>query len=667
MTFPRRSSLVTFCVTVLLALHFWLGVSATFEKCVTSDETAHLASGYSYWKFNDYRLQPENGNLPQRWAALPLLLEKPRLEPADHPLWWEVSDVWMISNAFFFRSGNNTDFMLASARAMMMVWSIATGLLVFFWARRLWGDGGGLLALVLYAFSATALAHGPLVTSDMTVTFFLLAAVGAYWRHLGRLGPASLGLSLAVTGLAAVAKFSFLLLLPVYGLLILWRLVENVPLTISFGPRTWLAQTRSARAGCMLASAVVHAGVAWFVVWMAFGFRFDAAPPGMPAITQYYMPWEMVMPPQGFWHAFIGNARAWHLLPDAYLQGFSYVLHAAQERSAFLNGEYSNTGWVSFFPYAFLVKTPPAELLAVVLAGFAALVRWKGKTRQLILADLRRVAPLLALFVVYWAFSLTSHLNIGHRHILPVYPVLFILCGLLARPVAAAAWKWAAAVVAVVAAVTALNTYPNYLAYFSFVCGGPSQGYKHLVDSSLDWGQDLPGLQRWLDAHRKPGEPVYLSYCGMGNARYEDIKATTLSPYYDHYQPRNWTELQPGLYCLSATLLQDTYSPWRGAWSEDREHAYQVLLKRLRAEIASGKRSAAITEFGEVSPPPLWSLDRLRFARLTAYLRLRQPDAMINYSILVYRLSPDEVHTAVDGSLTALADMMDHALNPQKP
>ncbi len=667
MPFPRRSAFVTFCVATLLALHFWLGVSATFEKSVTSDETAHLAGGYSYWKFNDYRLQPENGNLPQRWAALPLLLEKPRLEPADHPRWWSASDIWMISNAFFFRSGNNTDFMLASARAMMMAWSIATGLLVFFWARRLWGDAGGLLALVLYVFSATTLAHGPLVTSDMTVTFLLLAAVGAYWRHLGRLGLGSLSLSLAITGLAAVAKFSFLLLLPVYGLLILWCLAENVPLTVSFGRRTWLAQTRSARAGCMLASAAVHAGAAWFVVWMAFGFRFDASGSGLPAITQYYLPWEIVMPAQGFWHAFVGTARTWHLLPDAYLQGFSYVLYAAQERSAFLNGEYSNTGWVSFFPYAFLVKTSPAELLAVTLVGCGALVSWRRKALPLILADLRHVAPLLMLFVVYWAFSLTSHLNIGHRHILPVYPPLFIICGLLARPAATAAWKWSAAIVGVIAGVTALNTYPNYLAYFNFVCGGPSQGYRHLVDSSLDWGQDLPDLQRWLGTHRKPDEPVYLSYCGMGSPSYEGIKATTLSPYYDHYQPRNWTELQSGLYCISATLLEDTYSPWRGAWTGAREHAYQVLLKRLRAEIASGKRSASITQSGDSDTQAVWSLDRLRFARLTSYLRLRQPDAMINYSILVYRLSPDEVHTAVDGSLTALADMMDHTLNPPKP
>ncbi len=95
MTPPHRlpSVVVTAAVTVLLALHWWLAVSATFGKSVTADETVHLTSGYSYWRFNDYRLQPENGNLPQRWGALPLLLERPRLEPAAAPAWWSLSHV----------------------------------------------------------------------------------------------------------------------------------------------------------------------------------------------------------------------------------------------------------------------------------------------------------------------------------------------------------------------------------------------------------------------------------------------------------------------------------------------------------------------------------------------------------------------------------------------
>jgi hypothetical protein len=82
----------------------------------------------------------------------------------------------------------------------------------------------------------------------------------------------------------------------------------------------------------------------------------------------------------------------------------------------------------------------------------------------------------------------------------------------------------------------------------------------------------------------------------------------------------------------------------------------------MRAEIAEGKRDTLIAEFGEGPSKPLWDLDRLRFARLSQYLRLRQPDAMIGYSIFIYRLSGEEVHAAVDGTAAELADAMERAL-----
>ncbi|MFA6286472.1 MAG: glycosyltransferase family 39 protein [Opitutaceae bacterium] len=664
MSFTRRSALLTFWVATLLALHFWLGVSATFEKSVTSDETAHLVGGYSYWKFNDYRLQPENGNLPQRWAALPLLLEKPRLEPVDEPYVWSLSHVWLISQRFFFDSGNNTDFMLATARAAMMFWSLATGLLVFFWSRRLWGDWGGVFSLTLYVFSATTLAHGPLVTSDMTIAFWLLAACGAYWRHLEKPSMGTLALSLAATGLAAVSKFSFLLLIPTFGALLVWRLAETAPMAVAFGRNSRVFTSRSERLGLMLASAALHVCIAWGVIWLFFGFRFSAFDPSLPVGLKFYIPWDVVMPEHGFWKFFMTTARNWHLLPEAYLQGFAYVLHAAQQRGAFLNGDYSNTGWVSFFPYAFLVKTPPAELAAFVIAGLATLFRWRTKTIAGVCSDLRRVAPLLILFLVYWGFSLTSHLNIGHRHILPTYPVLFILAGLLIRSESSKKMRTCAAGVSLAAAFTAFAVHPNYLAYFNTLGGGSSQGYRHLVDSSLDWGQDLPSLSRWLRQNQQTGEPAYLSYFGMGDPRYEGIHAAPLAPYYNHYRLRGWFELKPGLYCVSATLLQDVYSNWRGTWTPSHESTYQILLKKMRAELAAHQRTSQIAEFGEGDSKPLWNLDRLRFARLAQYLRLRRPDAIINSSIFVYRLNSREIYAAVEGSPQELADLMDQALNP---
>src|SRR6185436_4040357 len=213
-----------------------------------------------------------------------------------------------------------------------------------------------------------------------------------------------------------------------------------------------------------------------------------------------------------------------HVLREAWLYGLTFVLQFSRARGAFMSGDYSITGWVSFFPWAFTIKSTLPFLL-IVIVGMTAALRASARQRFLVVLEkLRPLTPLAVLFAVYWATSLTSHLNIGHRHILPTYPVLFIAAGWLARtidlrrPIAMmgllllVGWHVGESMVA----------RPNYLAYFNEIVGGSRNGWRHLVDSSLDWGQDLPGLKRWLDENAKDA-PVYLSYFGTGEPFYYGI------------------------------------------------------------------------------------------------------------------------------------------------
>jgi hypothetical protein len=431
-------------------------------------------------------------------------------------------------------------------------------------------------------------------------------------------------------------------------------LLESHPLPVSLPGKTFVCDTRARRLLVFALCALAHVAAAWAVIWVCFGLRYSAFAPDMPEGYKFYLPWDVVMPQAGFWKTFISAARDGHWLPEAYLQGFSYVLYAAEARGAFLIGEYSNTGWVSFFPWAFLIKTPPAELLAAALAAVVALLRWRGRYSAIV-PDLRRVAPLLALFGVYWLFSLTSNLNIGHRHILPTYPVLFILAGLLAREAAKRSVRITACGLAVFAAATAWCAHPNYLAYFNPIVGGSPQGYRYLVDSSVDWGQELPSLARWLRENRRPGEPVYLSYFGSGDPSYEGIQSEQLAPFYNHLRPRHWNTLKPGLYCVNATVLQDVYSFCRGPWGLKHEALYQHLRKHVGAEIEAGRLSSEIFDFSENEDAiSLKNVDRLRFARLALYLRVRRPEAVINHSVFIHRLSSAELAVAIDGSLQDL-------------
>lgn len=664
----------TTVVAVLLALHWWWALSALIGTGVTNDEPVHLASGYSYWRFDDYRMQPENGNLPQRWAALPLLLMHPApyLRPADAPGLWGESHQWMISNAFLFLTGNNADYLVFCSRAVMALWSVAAGLLVFCWARRLWGEAGGLLALALYVVSPTMLAQGPLITSDMCAAFWLLAATGAWWRTSGELTWGNLLLSCAATGLAFVAKFSAVLLLPVFAVLIVARLLAPGPVVLRLRGERRPISRGPGKFTVLAGLLVVHGVATWAVIWTFFGWRYSAFAPGLPPAWKFYLSTAQVLSDPGALSKILAAAFQLHLLPQAYLQGFAHVRYQAAARGAFLLGDYSNTGWWWFFPYAFLAKSTVGEILTAGALVLGAALRWlRPPSRAARLERLGRdavwLAPLLALAAVYWTFSLLTTLNIGQRHILPMYPALFIVAGALARPGAHRWLRGAVAAFVLLSAGESLWIRPHYLAFFNFLSGGPAQGWRQLVDSSLDWGQDLPALAGWVRTHRQPGEPVYVSYFGADNMAYQGLNAYELAPYYVYGRPRRWLELKPGLYCISATLLQDVYSPVHGPWTPGREHWYEALLKQMRAELARGARSSDLVDFGEGPNGVLWTLDRLRFARLCTYLRMRRPDAVINYTIFVYRLNTHEVHTAVDGSPRELSDLLETAWRARHP
>src|SRR5476649_672220 len=117
-------------------------------------------------------------------------------------------------------------------------------------------------------------------------------------------------------------------------------------------------------------------------------------------------------------------AREHHLLPESYIYGFAHSYRFSHYRKSFLNGEYKSTGWVSFFPYTTAVKTPLALFGLIALAVLYSLSQRTSEERR---RRLYEWSPLLILAAVYSAFMLSSGLNIGHRHIMPVYPVLFVL------------------------------------------------------------------------------------------------------------------------------------------------------------------------------------------------------------------------------------------------
>ncbi|MEO6569292.1 MAG: glycosyltransferase family 39 protein [Opitutaceae bacterium] len=652
------------CVlALLLALfHAVLAVTATGGKSMTADEIAHLTAGHAYNTRNDYRFQPENGNLPQRWAALPLLAAGAPL-PGRQLETWQVADIWNYGHTFFYEEGLSTGEFLWLGRGMIALVSAATGLLIFFWSRKLFGWRGAFLSLGLFVFCPTFLAHGALATSDMMMTFFFLASVGAWWRHLEKPGAANAALSAVVLGLAFVAKFSAVLLPPMFALIALVWLVERGQVVGWKQPLVRLGRT-----------TVLHVMVTLAVIWLFYGLRAGAFAPESAAKAEFNHGWGWLLVDMGWPAKIIWALKTWCILPEAWLYGLTFVMQFSHARGAFLNGEYSLTGWFWFFPFTFVAKTtlPLLALFATsCFAGLRSCAR-RGTSEGVGGAwrVLRPLTPLLALFFIYWATSLVSHLNIGHRHILPTYPVLFILAGWLGRffdfrrPVIASVLTG----LVVWHAAESTRIRPHYLAYFNQLVGGPQNGWRHLVDSSLDWGQDLPGLAAWLERNNPtPARaPVFLSYFGTGEPAYEGISAHYL-PSLPNFGGRHpWQPLTAGIYCVSATMLQQVYGEHH-AWTLALEKEYQELRPFesvfLEYQNSPSRRAELLKEFPEERWSKLTKLyQQLRLERLCFFLRVRPIDAQIGYSICVFRLTADEVRRATAGSLAEWSGLIEETV-----
>ena len=648
-------------VIAIVAIYWLMAVTSVLDKSSTSDEVVHLPAGYSFWKYNDYRMDPENGNLPQRWMALPLLFGQWQF-PSHDEYYWKMSREWRVGRWFFFFLGNDLQKMLWQGRAMIALLGCFAGLLVYTWARFLFGRIGGMISLLLFAFDPTMLANGRLCTSDMAAGLFFTLSLGCLWWVLHKVNWLSLLCSCLAMGGLFIAKMSGVLIIPIGLALVGIRLLSGRPIQIAFG-ETMRVASRTRQAMVYLALVVLHAGAAILIIWAAFGFRFSMFSPASG--TNNYPPqsWEELTADKSRICDTLLFARKHKLLPEAYLYGFGHVYKYSLARSAFLNGEYSLYGWRRFFPYCFLVKTPLPTMALAGLAIAVAYLRNRASGRAGTLAffvsvgkGLYRSAPLWVLLVVYWWFSISAHINIGHRHILPTYLPTFILAG------AAAYWfgarvRWTRLLVPAMLVwlvVESVAIWPHYLAYFNQVVGGPRNGYKHLVDSSLDWGQDLPGLKKWIERNTDKGDNVYLGYFGNNVVQYWQVPAIRISGWPDMGRANLAPAMLPGTYCVSATQIQTVLiKPW-GPWTAQYENAYWGLmadLPELKKTIgdARGRDEFFKSVKDEETFGKLKLFDQLQFARLAAMLRQREPDDYVGYSILIYKLTEDDLLKALLG------------------
>jgi hypothetical protein len=643
-----KGAFIRVIAILLAALHAALAITAVVEKSPTFDEPTHLTAGYSYWLKNDYRLDPENGIWPARWAALPLLLSHPSF-PENAA--WKQGDVGRVSERFLYGSGNNADRLVLLGRSMMAVVGAGLCLLIFFCSNRLFGAIGGLLSELLAVFDPNLLAHSALITVDVAAAFFFTAATWSYFQLLQSVDKRwFLITALSWCGLF-LAKMSAPAFLLVAVILATLRILSSEPMTIRVirFNRQVAARWRKLILVIGLTGALVTIVVV--AIWASYAFRFSPFVQNEPARVVWNTRWQVCLSDHTTLEKMVAFARDHQVLPEAYLYGFAFTNKSAMYRPAFLDGEWSNTGFTSFFPRAFLYKTPIPLLLLLISACIAGYLRWRNADSGAIARHLWRLSPIWALVFVYGTFSLISHLNIGHRHLLPIYPAIFIACGASTYFVRTQSCKAAAIFICAMLCWEIIESSllrPDYLTYFNQLAGGPKNGYNHLVDSSLDWGQDLPVVKSWLDHHFDASATtrLYLAYFGTALPQWYGIEATPLPLDSSTQKVR---PLEAGTYCISATTLQQVYSFQHGKWTGQYESAYRLGLARARLDLDQPAKDSLINS---------QSLQRLQFARLCAYLRKREPIANLGNSILVFQLNQRELDQALYGPPAELASSL---------
>ncbi|OGP07165.1 MAG: hypothetical protein A3G39_08380 [Deltaproteobacteria bacterium RIFCSPLOWO2_12_FULL_43_16] len=514
---------------VILAIFLGTATSTALKKSNTWDESAHILAGYSYLKDGNDGLSPLNHPVFGRAtiALLPRVLLNldydSRVKPEEAP----GSNFFPYSLKFLFENKVDGKNILLLSRLSIILLGALLGAYVYVWSKELWGTKGAVLSLVFYALCPNIIANSSLATTDMPVTAFFFISVFYLYRMV-TMGVTIKGALIAAifTAFALTSKHTALLL----ALIIAFAFLLNL--------RTdGLKKT-------ILCYAVLISAV-YILIWAVYAFRYQWSGP-------YYVPlfWDKFAHlPVAPLFAFL---RKIHFLPEAYLYSINGTLAGAGAgRAAFLMGEYSSAGWWYYFIVAFIIKTPIPTLLFLT----AALV-YMSTDRENLKKTVFLVLPAL---VIFTAISMQK-VNIGFRHVLPAYPFIFTLIGYV--PGISSMRKKAARVVfygfIVWYLYGAAFIHPDELAYFNEFVGGPKNGYKYLVDSNLDWGQDLIGLKKYIDEHKI--EKIKLSYFGFSDPAYYGIKYEYLPSYAipNPHIERHDVPLK-GYFAISATMLQGVY------------------------------------------------------------------------------------------------------------
>jgi hypothetical protein len=475
---------------VLLVLHAALLAWGDTRHSPTIDEVGHLPAALCHWQTGRFDLYRVNPPLVRVVAALPVLVCRPSIDWRLYPADYRSRQEFEVGREFIGDNGERSFWYFTLARWACIPFSLLGGYVCWRWAGEVFGGVAGLLALALWCFCPNVLAHGQMITPDVGAAALGVAAQYCFWRWLKEPDWGWAYAAGAVLGLAELTKMTWTVLFLLWPLLWLaWRWPQRRTLRRS----VWLGQGKQLL--CMLA-------LAFFLINAGYGFEGSFERLGDYTFTSKPLSGQPESAPaREPGNRFAGGPLGRILVPfpQAYVMGIDGQKADFEEKYwSYLGGDWRKGGWWYYYLYGLAVKVPLGTwLLALLAVGLAC---GRGSYR----APWRDELTLLAPAVVILAL-VSSQTGFNHhlRYVLPVFPFAFILISRVGLAAARGAKTVAAIGAAALAwsVVSSLLVYPHNLSYFNELVGGPTHGGEHLVDSNLDWGQDLLELRRWLAEH----------------------------------------------------------------------------------------------------------------------------------------------------------------------
>lgn len=505
-----RACLYGATLVVILAAFLFLDLALLERRSMLVDDTIHIPSGYSYLKTHDFRLNEEHPPFIKVLSAIGLEHVQPEL-PLDSEGWSKAEGLGdpddgtdTFCRDFFHRNANKFEQIIYWARLPVIFVPVLLAIVVWIFAKSIFGDLAALLSVFFLLSEPNIIANSTFVQDDLSAALAVVCftlALRAYFIKPAFGRALLLGLAIAF---ALLVKHSLAVLVPVTIVLLTAHMV-------------WRRARYKEHPCRYIGLGLIVLGFAYLVFIAGYLFDVSFMDDDEAAFISEWLNLD--------WSDTFQNLLTHQplMLPKYYLYGMDLVMDDVQNgRPAFLLGDVSQKGWWYYFPAAFVLKTTIPFLLLTV-TGLAQTI-WETIRRRW-LAGLYILVPPLG----YMAMSMTSHLDIGVRHLMPVFPFFAVMgAGSVTAFLDVERLKrWHLAKILVGLLIisigwTVITTFPDYTTYFSPLAGGSANGWKLLSDSNVETGQDVKALAAFL---KERGEnQVEGSFVGSGYIEYYGVE-----------------------------------------------------------------------------------------------------------------------------------------------